>query len=317
MAKELYLYSPIYGDVAENLISAIEENSGEDMVLRINSPGGSVFDGWGIIAKIKEAGESLKAKIDGMAGSMAAVIPLFIEDVEALDISKFVLHRADGYVGNAEDQAFLDGVNKDLRSAMKSKLDLAKLKEIKGVTLDDIFNPDTRIDVVLTAKEAKQIGLISRVKKINTAEVNAFHTRFNIAAVIPTPTNDLNKNPMKIEELKAQHPALFAEVTNAGIEQGVLKERARVKAFMNFNEIDAKAVSEAIEKGTEMDMNIMSDFTAKGLNKSILAKTTETAAPGVTTTEVEAKKKEEDQKKDDFLTASLGNIGIKAEAKKA
>lgn len=314
MAKEIYLYSPVYDFVAEEVITQMEENSASDISIRINSPGGSVFAGWGIIAKIKEATNKVSAKVDGFAASMATYILLFIKDVEALEVTKFVLHRADMYVSTPDDQAFLDSINKDLRAAMKSKLDLDKLKEIKGITLDDIFNPDTRLDVLLTAKEAKQIGLINKINKVNTADVKALTERFyHVAANVEDPT--LKTNPMTIEKLKAEFPTVYAAIIAEGTKEGTTKERSRVKAFLGFAEIDPKAVKEAIEKGDEMTIDVMADFTSKSLSKGILAKIKTDSPDAVVTEEAKAEQTEKEKKNADFLGAVNANLGIKETVK--
>ena len=53
MAKELYLYNPIYSFVAEEVIKELNASMDDNVTLRLNTPGGSVFAGWGIIAKMK------------------------------------------------------------------------------------------------------------------------------------------------------------------------------------------------------------------------------------------------------------------------
>lgn len=48
--------------------------------------------------------------------------------------------------------------------------------------------------------------------------------------------NEKEELPMTLEELKAKEPALYAEVMNAGIEEGVNKERSRVSAHLKMGE---------------------------------------------------------------------------------
>src|ERR1700739_2140676 len=126
MAKELYLYSTIFDFTAEELISQMEENKDNDIVIRSCTPGGSVFAGWGIIAKMTEHPKALKIKCDGMVASMGLYMLLFCDDVEAYDTTKFVLHRADMYVGDPDDQEFLNSVNDKLQEKLSAKIDAAK-----------------------------------------------------------------------------------------------------------------------------------------------------------------------------------------------
>jgi len=152
MAKELLLYFPITAFSAETLIDQIEENSDEDIVMRINSPGGSVFAGWGIASKMKEHDGEITVKVDGVAASMSAILLLFADKVEVLDVTKIMLHRAEMFTMNDQE------VNAEIKAKLKSKIDSKKLKELKGITIDQLFNSEQRIDLWLTAKEAKKIG---------------------------------------------------------------------------------------------------------------------------------------------------------------
>jgi ATP-dependent Clp protease protease subunit len=289
MAKELYLYSPIYDFIAESLIAQMEENKSEDIVIRANTPGGSVFSGWGIIAKMKEHEGTVKMKVDGSVASMGTFCLIFAEEAEALDVSRIHLHRADMYINNPEQQAFLDGVNKDLKAKLTAKIDAAKLKELKGITIDEIFDPEKRLEVWLTAKEAKAIGLIQKIVKLNPAEITAINDYWKIAAENkpedkpdPTPTNKV----MTLEELKAKHPELYAQLVALGVAQ----ERDRVGAWLAFKDIDPEAVAAGIKEGKTMSQTEFAEFTVKALSPEALNKVKKGNAPAVETEEVKDKK---------------------------
>lgn len=294
MEKELYLYSPVYDFVAKDLIAAMEENKGGDITIRSNTPGGSVFAGWGIIAKMQEVG-NVKIKVDGLAASMGCYMLLFADKVECLDISRFILHRADGYVGSEEDQKFLDDVNKDLRAKITSKIDAAKLKELKGVTINDIFNPETRLDVYLNAKEAKAIGLVDKINKVNPSEIKAFNEKFFAIAAEHEPIKTPEPKPktMTLEKLKAEHPEIYAKAVATGVAQ----EKDRVEACMAFIEIDAVGVKAAIEAGKPLSQKQMADFALKAMSKNTLKKVEADSADTVETDEVDGKEKTEKEKK--------------------
>jgi len=317
-AKELYLYSNVSDYSAQNIISAMEDNSDSDIVIRVNSPGGSVFSGWGIIAKMKEATGNITMKVDGWAASMAAFMLLFADDVEALESSKFILHRADMYVSTPEDQEFLDNVNKDLKTKMAKKLDFAKLKELKNVGIEDIFNPDARLDVMLTAKEAKQIGLINKITKLSVTEIEALENRFNIAAtaeeVIHTPKNTI----MTLADLKEKHPAVYAEAvkigTDAGITAGVTKERNRVLAHIAFADVDLKQTIEGISKGEELSEEKKTEFATARITKGVLANIEKSNPEAIKTGKLTAEEITEKEKNTaDFLGEALALCGIKSE----
>lgn len=321
MAKELYLYSPIYDFVAEALIAQMEEAKGEDIVIRANTVGGSVFSGWGIIAKMKEHEGSVKVKVDGAVRSMGTFILVFANEAEALDVSRIHLHRADMYVNSPEEQKFLDDVNKDLRAKLSLKIDAAKLKEIKGVTIDELFDPTKRLELWLTAKEAKSIGLINKIVKLTPDEISAVNEMFMVAAEHksnppadqpPSPETKPKNTVMTLSEIKAQHPALYAEIMAAGKKEGVEAERERVEAWMQFSDIDAEAVTKGIAEGKDLSIKQMAEFTRKGMNAKSLDNVKADNAKDVTTTEVTEKEKTDKEKAvASFESEVLANLGLK------
>jgi ATP-dependent protease ClpP protease subunit len=250
MAKELYLYSPIYDFVAESLMAQIDERMGEEAVIRSNTPGGSVFANYGICAKIQEHG-NVTIKVDGNASSSGANMLFYAKRVECLDVTTFVLHRADMFISTPEDQAFLDKINKDLKSKMLARVDKEVFKEVTGYTIEQMFDPEKRIDIKLDAKQAKKIGLVQKINKLSPQEIEAFNSRFfDIAAT----TQNENTNPktiktMTLAELKASHPAVFAEAVQIGLAQGADQERERINAWAHFMDVDAKSVKEGIASG--------------------------------------------------------------------
>lgn len=316
MPKELYLYSGIYDFTAEALIAQMAENEGEDITLRVNSPGGSVFAGWGIIAKMKEREGKTTIKLDGAAMSMAAFMLAFADKVEALDVSTIMLHRADMYVSTPEDQAFLNDINKALRSKLEAKIDLTKLPTKKAITMDQLFNPEQRIDLFLTAKEAKAIGLVDKINKIEPNEIEAFKQLAAMFTPAATQTQS-NKtqtqkpNKMTIEQLKAEHPALFAEV----VALGIAKEKDRVEACLAFIEVDAAGVKAAIEAGKDLSQKQMAEFSLKAISKTNLAGLAAENAGATKTEEVAAKEKTEKEKElAAFESAVAAELGLNKKA---
>lgn len=82
-----------------------------DLTVYINSPGGSIIDGWHLIdelEQIKEAGFTLTAKVRGMAASMAAVFLQVFDRRLMGRHAEVMIHRAlFGAIGKAyeiEDQ---------------------------------------------------------------------------------------------------------------------------------------------------------------------------------------------------------------------
>lgn len=274
MTKEILLYSGIYPFVAADIITAMEEASDVDVVLRVNSPGGDVFAGWGIVAKMKERTMPCMIKADGFVASMAANLCLYASNVECLDVTKFLFHRADGRVDNPEDQEFLDSVNADLKKQMKLKIDSSVFKEVTGYSIEDIFNPEQRIDVVLSAAQAKKVGLVKKINKLSSVELKAHNEKYYSLAALSsmsakvTPENKpSNTKKMTVAELKASHPDVYASIFN----EGVAQEKDRVGAYMAFLAVAPKEVAEGIKGDKPLSMTLMAEFSMKAVSGKVLA----------------------------------------------
>jgi ATP-dependent Clp protease protease subunit len=173
MAKNrVLLYYQIWDFVAQEFIEKLSNYDGEDTEIRINSPGGNVFAGWGMTAVVSEFEGKLTAKVDGVAASMAAYLLLFCDNVECLDISKIMLHPASGHVESEEDQSFLDSVNKDLKAKMKLKFNAETFEKIAGYTIDEMFSENK--ELWLNAKQAKKLGIVNKINRLDPANQQAF-----------------------------------------------------------------------------------------------------------------------------------------------
>ncbi len=322
MAKEILLYTSIFSFTAEDFINKVNEAAGQDLVCRINGPGGSVFAGYGMLEKLASHDGNVKVHGDGIVASMYTAFFLYADERTCLDVTRFMIHRANGYVETDEDRQRLVSINKDLKKKYNAVVDSKKLKEISGYTIDEIYDAEDVIDVWLTAKEAKAIGLVDKIIKLtpkNTREYKALYESIAACAdTYPTATTELQQNIQKqtkqntamttLAELKAQAPALYEELLNKGIEAGVKQERTRVNALIKWVSVDAKFVTDCIAEGKEMDAEIMSDLAFKKANIQAGVKLEEDSPAGVQTPE--AQKGTEDAKKTKELEAFVA--GVKA-----
>lgn len=284
MAKELLLYGGVNTDSATVLVTQLEESKDEDVVLRINSQGGSPEDMFSMIAKFKEHPKNKKIKIDGMAYSAGLFFCNYAENVECLDVSKGLLHRA-AYAEWFEKSEYmtasmwenLDSINKNLRAGFEAKIDVEKYNALGKPSLDDVFSNSQRVDVFLTAKEMKKIGLVDKIIAITPekkAEINSAFVKIaaSYTAEIQEENEDSNKqktdNIMDKNELKAKHPAVYAELVKEGAEA----EAERAKSWMVFNDVDPKAVAEGIASGKNISVSQVTELTRKSVSAEMLGK---------------------------------------------
>jgi ATP-dependent protease ClpP protease subunit len=319
MKKELYLFAPIYDFVAEAVLSQIEDNMDNDVTLRTLTPGGNLFAAYSIYAKLKEHG-NVHLKVDGAANSAGAFLPLYAKSSECLDVSRFVFHRADMFVENAEEQKFLDDVNKDLKRQMKMRIDADKWKEATGITIEQMFDPTTRKDFTLTGVQAKAVGLVTKVVKLTPQmqkELVALNDYYKVAA---TTEEEENKNPkittMTKEEFKAKHPEVYAAIAT----EAVTAERDRVGAWMAFSKADPEAVAKGIKEGKNLSQTEMAELSVKMLSGKTLDTIKDENAEAVKTDEVKdpknAKAKTDAEKEVAAFEERIdGHLGLKKEVK--
>lgn len=302
MAKEVLLYFPIYASTAANFINEMEANKGNDVCVRMNCPGGDVMSAMGMIAKYNEHKAGKSVKVDGRAASMGAYICAMSDDVECLDTSEFLIHRAafpswvenDKSIFTDDLKAMLSRHNSVLRASLENKFTSDKFKSITGKSLDDVFSMDSRIDVTLTASQAKDLGLISRIVPLNQSkkkEINALASGIGIAAFYDEAgtinVQTQNHNKMTVAEIKAN-----AEVFNALKAEVLAEEKDRIAAFAEFKEIDPTAVLDAIVKGDKFTNAFGAKMTVAAMKNNgkqnmatATATTTESAEQTTATTE--------------------------------
>ena len=132
----------------------------KDISIYINSPGGSVYAGLGIYDTMQFISSDVATICTGMAASMAAV--LLVAGAEgkraALPHSRVMIHQP---LGGAQGQA--SDIEITAREIMKTKRELYEiLSAHSGVALKKI-EKDADRDYWLSAREAKEYGLIDEV----------------------------------------------------------------------------------------------------------------------------------------------------------
>ncbi len=300
--KTILIYSGIYSFVAEKFIQQLNEiPKDEDVIVRLNSPGGSVFAGWGMIAALKERTGKNILKVDGHAASMGFMLSLYFDEVHALDVTKFMVHRASGYVENEDDKKLLDSVNQDIRNKLEKRIKQDEFEKITGITIDELFNSEKRRDIWVSAKEAKKIGLVHQIDRLEPEEMKAISQTLVAFSTFSEDQdsngieydndenmhgrieeND-NKNKINVEqkiqimtkdELKTQHPdvynAIFNEGKEAGKEDGIKAERTRVKSYLAYLNIDNERVVKAIKEGDEFTSDVMAELNVKASSMQTL-----------------------------------------------
>ncbi|MGH6879151.1 MAG: head maturation protease, ClpP-related [Rhizomicrobium sp.] len=105
--SELYLY----GEIGEGAIAATDVVEalgkiprGNTIRVRMNSPGGDIFDGVAIYNLFAQSSARVEVCIDALAASMASVIAMAGDDIAIAGNASMMIHEAWGVTyGNADD----------------------------------------------------------------------------------------------------------------------------------------------------------------------------------------------------------------------
>lgn len=165
--RQLNIFAPIVGNYVDTWIDALEHwerrDPGLPITIRINSPGGSVLDGFALldtILRLRRKGHHITTHGIGMIASMATIL-MQAGDERVLDHNAwFMIHEvsagAQGKASDMEDQ--IKFVNK-----LQDRL-LEILSERSTLTKAQIKKRWKKTDDWMSAAEALKLGFVDRVE---------------------------------------------------------------------------------------------------------------------------------------------------------
>jgi ATP-dependent protease ClpP protease subunit len=157
------------GNVAEfGEITNAVDNAIDTLEVEINSPGGSVFDGYLIFNEIKALrarGVVVTATINPLAASMGSVIAMAADTVRIVQNGRMMIHDASMVTrGDAKHLAkmavFLEGISNEIAGIYAFKTGKT-VEEMRALMLDETW---------LTAAESVELGLADAIFDIGKAE---------------------------------------------------------------------------------------------------------------------------------------------------
>lgn len=157
---EIMLYDEIswFGITAEAFKRELDAISAPIINLRINSPGGDVFDSLAIYNALREHSSRVVTHIDGIAASMASVIALAADEVRMAENAFLMVHNPWSLViGNAADLRkeadLLDKVAGSLAMAYRQRTGASEEQVAAWMDAETWF----------TADEASEAGFVDEV----------------------------------------------------------------------------------------------------------------------------------------------------------
>lgn len=263
-----------YADIQASLAAAANDASVKDVVLAIDSPGGTVdglFETLDAVRAFREdSGKKLSVRAS-RAASAAYAIAAMAGPIEAVSPSAefgsigvaydFYKSASIGSITNTDSPHKRPDLNTEAGQAVvRAHLDeihslfVASIASGRGVSVEDVSN-DFGQGSVFVAAEAKRRGMIDRAPGAV------------LRAVPGARAEDPNRGQttMDLMTLKAQHPEVYA----AAVQAGVTQERERACAHLRLGEASGAmgiAVT-AIREGSDLGISLQAEYMAAGLNK--------------------------------------------------
>lgn len=178
----LYVYDVIdgfWGVSAADFARELAAISTPNILIRINSPGGDVFEARAMMTAIGDHPANIVARVDGLAASAATALTLACDSVEIADGAFYMIHQAWTFaMGNADDMT--------ATAALLAKVDGVLVAGYAGKTgkkADEVLAL-MRAETWFTAQEAVDAGFADHLAASGTekAKASANARAFNLAA---------------------------------------------------------------------------------------------------------------------------------------
>lgn len=195
------------GFTAKDLSDALADIPRNRMLdVRVNSVGGSVWDGLAMKTLLSEWKAGFNASIDGMAASVASWFIMDAKEIRAPKHAQMFIHPAWGFVvGNADD---MKRCADQLQKTSNQIADIyAKKSGMSSSECMDLMNKET----LMTAEEAKEYGFIDKltddepIKNFTDGQLANMRSKLAILNSIKTPAKEQGKtqNEMNKEQMIA------------------------------------------------------------------------------------------------------------------
>ena len=158
---EIILYDEIggfWGVTAEQFKRELDSISAKTIHLRINSPGGSVFEALAMYNALKEHEARVVSHVDGLAASAATVVALGADEVRMAANAFFMIHEPWVMtIGNSEQ------IRKDADLLDKITGSIIGMYRQKTQASDEEVRAWMEAETWFTAEEAKAAGFVDSI----------------------------------------------------------------------------------------------------------------------------------------------------------
>lgn len=154
---EVMLYDEIggwFGATADQFIEDLKGITAPRMRVRVNSPGGSVFEGVAIANAIRSHPANVTIQVDGIAASIASVIAMAGDRIVMAPQTMLMIHDASGLcMGNAADMAemeeLLDLISDNIADAYAARAGGTREQWRERMRAETWYLPEDAVDAGL------------------------------------------------------------------------------------------------------------------------------------------------------------------------
>lgn len=168
MTGHVYIYGGIGSGPGETSLKSVKaqlDPAADDYIVHIVSPGGEVFEGFGIYNILKNSGKKITTHIEGVCASIATLIAFAGDTIIMNKTSEFMIHNP--------AISDLKGDSSDLRN-VANQLDMIKgllidVSSARAARNDKAISKDQLMalydnETWLTAQQAKEYGFVDDVQ---------------------------------------------------------------------------------------------------------------------------------------------------------
>ncbi|MBL4709749.1 MAG: Clp protease ClpP [Flavobacteriales bacterium] len=250
----------IYGDIGDNwwgdsvtakdVVTQLQSVDTDEILVRINSYGGSVSDGLAIYNALKRHDALVTVAVEGVAVSIASLIAMSADTIEISENALFMVHAPWGYTGgnSKELRDFADLLDKYADAMASSYMSKS------GKTREDILSLLTDgEDHWYTAQEAIDEGFADVI----TDEIQIAASGFDLSRFksIPAAAAAFNQSkPKPIKPLKAKTKTTLTE------EPLMNEAEKKIAAAKADDELKVQAAKDTIKAEGERKVGIRAVF---------------------------------------------------------
>ena len=168
-SRKVFLWGAVDDKLSKEIVQKLlylDSQSNEDITLYINSPGGSVIDGFAILDAIDSIKSDVVTIVTGFAASMGAIIQMC-----GAKGKRYIWPRGKIMIHQPLINGVIEGVTADINiraeQIEKTRAIVNKIISDKtGKTLEQVIK-DTDRDFWLTAEESLEYGLVDKIEAKN------------------------------------------------------------------------------------------------------------------------------------------------------